>query len=407
MERGYKYRIYPNKAQLELIEKTFGCCRFVYNHALDRRKTLHENEGVSLSRTDCNNWCNRELKAQYEWLREVDKFALTNSIYDLDNAYKKFFREHAGYPKFKSKHNSRQSYTTNFTNGNIVIDFDGNTIKLPKLGRLKAKVHRTFDGVIKNATVSCSPSGKYFVSICVRTELPEFNPASGVIGLDLGIQHLCTCSDGTKFDSPDLTRLQSRLKRQQRSLSKKTKGSGNYKKQKVKVARLHEKITNIRKDSLHRLSRSLVDENQVIVTENLNVKGLLKNHHLASSISNASWSELTRQLEYKSRWYGRKYIKIDTFFASSQTCSNCGYKNPKVKNMSIRSWTCEKCSAVHDRDINAAINILKEGLRQEGLEVYIGQGLPEFKPVDRPTMDDRRTSGLRSRAGMKQEARRL
>ena len=407
MERGYKYRIYPNKAQRELIAKTFGCCRFVYNHALDRRKTLYENEGVSLSRTDCNNWCNKELKAQYEWLREVDKFALTNSIYDMDNAYKKFFKEHAGYPKFKSKHNSRQSYTTNFTNDNIAVDFDGNTIKLPKLGRLKAKVHRIFDGIIKNATVSCTPSGKYFVSICVDSVISEFHPAPGIVGLDLGIKDLCTCSDGTKFNSPDLTKLQSRLKRQQRSLSKRTKGSNNHKKQKVRLARLHEKITNIRKDSLHKLSRSLVDENQVIVTESLNVKGMLRNHHLARSISDESWNELSRQLEYKSRWYGRKYIKIDTFYASSQTCSNCGHKEQKVKNLALRSWICPKCSAVHDRDVNAAVNILKEGLRQEGLEIYIGQGLPEFKPVDRPTMDDRRTSDLRSRAGMKQEAHRL
>ena len=201
--------------------------------------------------------------------------------------------------------------------------------------------------------------------------------------------------------------MQSRLKRQQRSLSKKTKGSSNYKKQKVRLARLHEKITNTRKDSLHKLSRSLVDENQVIVTESLNVKGMLNNHRLARSISDASWYELTRQIEYKSRWYGRKYIKIDTFYASSQTCSNCGHKEPKVKNLAVRTWTCPKCCTIHDRDVNAAINILKEGLRQEGLDIYIGQGLPEFKPVDRSTMDDRRISDLRSRAGMKQEAHRL
>ena len=407
MERGYKYRIYPNKAQRELIAKTFGCCRFVYNHALDRRKTLYENKGMSESRVDINNWCNRDLKAQYEWLREVDKFALTNSIYDMDNAYKKFFREHVGYPKFKSKHDIRQSYKTNYSHNNIAVDFDENMIKLPKLGRIKAKIHRTFDGVIKNATVSCTPSGKYFVSICVNSELPEFNSTFGVIGLDLGIKDLCSCSDGTKFNSPNLTKLQSRLKHQQRSLSKKTKGSSNYKKQKVRLARLHERISNIRKDSLHKLSRSLVDENQVIVTESLNVKGMLRNHHLARSISNASWYELTRQLEYKSRWYGRKYIKIDTFYASSQTCNCCGHKEQKVKNLAVRSWTCSKWSVMHDRDVNAAVNILKEGLRQEGLEVYIGQELPEFKPVDRPTMDDRRICDLRSRAGMKQETHRL
>lgn len=171
----------------------------------------------------------------------------------------------------------------------------------------------------------------------------------------------------------------------------------------MRLARLHEKITNIRKDSLHKLSRSLVDENQVIVTESLNVNGMLKNHRLARSISEASWYELTRQIEYKSRWHGRKYIKIDTFYASSQTCCNCGQKEPKVKNLTIRSWTCPQCSSVHDRDVNAAVNILKEGLRQEGLEIYLGQGLPEFKPVDRPTMDDRQHAGLRSSDRSKQE----
>ena len=390
-----------------MIAKTFGCCRFVYNHALEWRSTLYKNEGISISRVDCNNWCNRELKKQYEWLREVDKFALTNSIYDMDNAYKMFFKEHTSYPKFKSKHNSHQSYKTNYTTGNIAVNFDENTIKLPKLGRVKAKIHRTFIGTIKNATISYTSSGKYFVSICVDSEIQEFHYASGVVGIDLGLKDLCTCSDGSKFDGTDLTKLQSRLKRQQRNLSKKTKGSSNYRKQKVRLARVHEKISNIRKNSLHKLSRSLVDENQVIVTEKLNVKGMLKNHNLARSISDASWSELTRQIEYKSRWSGRKYIKIDTFYPSSQICSNCGHKEPKVKNLSVRSWICPKCSAVHDRDINAAVNILNVGLRQEGIEIYIGQELPEFKPVDRPTMDDRRICDLRSRAGMKQESHRL
>lgn len=407
MERGYKYRLYPNKDQRELIAKTFGCCRFVYNQALDRRKTLYENEGKSLSRIDCNNWCNRELKVQYEWLREVDKFALTNSLFDLYNAYKRFFGEHKGYPKFKSKHSNRQSYKTNYSHNNIVVDFDNNFIKLPKLGKVKAVVHRSCDGIIKNATISCTPSGKYYVSICADCSIPEYNAAMGIIGIDLGLKDLCVDSNGQKLASPNFKNLHDRLKHKQHSLSRKTKGSNNYKKQKVKLARLHEKITNIRKDSLHKLSRSLVDENQIIVTESLNVNGMLNNHRLARSISDASWYELTRQIEYKSRWYWRKYIKIDTFYASSQTCSNCGHKEPKVKNLAVRTWTCPKCCTIHDRDVNAAINILKEGLRQEGLYVYIGQGLPEFKPVDRPTMDDRRNSDLRSRAGMKQETHRI
>lgn len=408
MERGYRYRIYPTREQQELMAKTFGCCRFVYNRCLDRKKTLYETEKTSLSRTECNNWCNRELKAEFEWLREVDKFALTNAIYDMDSAYKKFFRENAGYPKFRSKHGGHNSYKTNLTNGNIAVDFDSNHIKLPKLGSVKARLHRRFEGQIKNVTVSMSPSGKYFASVCVDAPVPEFSHAVNVIGLDMGLKSLCVTSTGVKYNSPEqLDRLSLRLKRMQHDLSRKKKGSSNYDKQKHRIAITHERIANIRKDNLHKLTRALVDENQVIVSENLNVKGMMRNHHLAFGIASASWSELMRQLDYKSSWYGRMYIKVDAFFPSSQLCSCCGYQNASARNLSIRKWTCPVCGAFHDRDVNAAENILMEGLRKEGIEKYIGQGLPEYKPVDQPTMDERSISCLRSRAGMKQEAHRL
>ena len=373
MLKGYKYRIYPNEEQEILINKTFGCCRFVYNQLLAKKIELYKDEQKSISKTDCNNYCNRELKKEYSWLKEVDKFALTNSIYDLDSAYQNFFRrvkqenDKVGFPKFKSKRNHNYSYKTNFTNNNIKVDFDNNRIQLPKLKWIKCKLHRKFEGKILFATVSKTPSGKYFVSFNVEVEHDILPKNSNSLGIDLGIKDLVITSDGEVFENKKLTyRYKKQLAKLQRQFSKKKVGSSNWNKHRIKVARLHEKIVNIRKNNLNKISSQIIKENQFIFSEDLNIKGMLKNSRLSKAISDCGWYELTRQLEYKSLWNNRVYMKINKYFPSSQLCNKCGYKNTDTKNLGVRFWECPECGELHDRDKNAVINILKEGLRQIG-----------------------------------------
>ena len=368
MLKGYKYRIYPNKQQEEQIQKTFGCCRFVYNQTLAYRKDKYETNKESVGKFGCKSYMSSVLKKEYTWLKEVDKFALENAVFNMDSAYQKFFKERARYPKFKSKKNPKKSYTTNFTNGNIeVLD---NKIKLPKLKWVKAKVHREFIGQIKSATISQTPSGKYYVSIHVETEHISMDSTGCMIGIDLGIKDLLITSDGEKFDNIRTTKkYEDKLAKEQRKLSHKIIGSKNWNKQRIKVAKIHEKIHNTRIDNLHKISHKLISENQVIVSEDLVVNNMVKNHNLAKAIYDCGWYELTRQINYKSEWNNRQYIKIGRFTKSSQPCNVCGYINTETKDLSIRQWTCLQCGTVHDRDINAAINILNEGLRLLSEEV--------------------------------------
>lgn len=273
-------------------------------------------------------------------------------------------KEHAGYPKFKSNRDNKKSYKTNFTNGNIEVSFENNRIKLPKLKWVKAKVHREFVGKIKSATISQVPSGKYFVSVLVKTDHEVLPETSSIVGIDLGIKDLLITSDGEKFNNiRTIKKYENKLAKEQRKLSHKTKGSKNYQKQRIKLARVHEKIRNTRIDNLHKISHRLISENQVIVSEDLAVSNMVKNHNLAKAITDCGWYELTRQLTYKAEWNGRTYIKIGRYVPSSQLCNICGYVNKNTKDLSVREWICPKCGTKHDRDINAAKNILNEGLR--------------------------------------------
>lgn len=373
MGKAYKYRVYPNKQQKILIQKTFGCTRFVYNHYLAKRKEIYENEGKTFTYNQCSADLTK-LKSELVWLKEPDKCALQNCLKDLNMAYKNFFRDKfVGYPKFKSKKTHKFSYRTNNAFGSTQskpsIEFVNNRIKLPKLGWLKTRDKQIPQGKILNATISQEPSGKYYVSICCTdVDIKPLPKTNKQIGIDLGIKDFCITSEGDQFSNPKyLMKSQQKLVKLQRELSRKTRGGSNWQKARIKVARQHEIISNQRRDYLQKLSTQFIRNYDVIKMEDLNVSGMIEqvkgtNKEKASmrnNISDVSWFEFTRELKYKAKWYGREIKQVDQYYASSQICHICGYKNTITKDLSVREWTCPVCGTKHDRDINAAINILQ------------------------------------------------
>ena len=363
--RAFEFRIYPNRAQKELLAKTFGCVRLVYNHYLDRKKQLWEESKQSMSYNACAKDLT-SLKKEKEFLKEVDSIALQQSLRHLDTAYSNFFkRKDNGYPRFKSKRRGKQSYTTMNVNHNIRIE--KGRIRLPKLGEVKIRQHREIreEWTLKSVTVKRVPSGKYYVSILFEYESQicerEIN---NVLGLDFSMSELYVTSEGERCGYPKYFRqAEQRLARAQRRLTKMQKGSANYLKQKVKVAKIHEKIANQRKDFLHKRSHQIAETYDAVSIEDLNMQGMSKALHFGKRVHDDGWGMFTRMLEYKLADRGGKLVKIDRWYPSSQMCSSCGHIVPEVKDLGVRIWFCDWCLEYHDRDENAAVNIRGEGQR--------------------------------------------
>ena len=370
--RAYKYRIYPTKKQIDALNQHFGCVRVVYNWGLETKVKEYQKTGNALSCFDLVSKLTKELKREKEWLKDVNSQSLQNALFNLDNAFTKFFRKTAKFPKFRSKYGKQSFQCPQF----VKIDFENNRIKLPKITSIKAVLHRDFIGKIKTVTVSKTPTNKFFVSILiddgVKLPIPVTPIKSKSIGVDLGIKTFATLSTGKKVENPRyLIKSEKKLQRKQRQFSKKKKNSNNRAKARIDVALVHEKVANQRKDFLHKLSKKLIDKNQAVCLEDLNVSGMQRNHKLAKHISDVGWRTFRTFCEYKAEWYGKTVCIIGRFDPSSKMCDSCGVINKKLK-LSMRTWKCT-CGVTHDRDVLAARNILNFA--------FIPQGLRKSTPV--------------------------
>lgn len=382
INKAYRFRLYPSEKQKEQINKTLGCTRLVYNYYLAKKKELYEKENKNISIYECI----KDIPNLYEkkpFLKEIDSMSLRCALFDLDNAYTKYFKENKEYPKYKSKYD-KNSYRTNMIKStykgkeykNIKLDLKNKKITLPKLKKIKIRGYRNIKeikGRIINASITKEKDNRYYISIIVEENIikPEFIP-NKIIGIDLGIKDLVITSEYKKYENKKvIEKYEKRIKQKQRRLGKKEKGSNNYKKLKQEIAIIYRKIKNTRKYTIHQITKEIIENNDIIVTEMLKIKDMIQNHKLSKKLTDASLSEIIRQLEYKSRWKNKRMYKIDTYYPSSQICSVCGHKNEKVKDLSVRKYECEECKSYLDRDYNASINIMFEGLKKYMKEVLI------------------------------------
>ena len=404
--RAYKIRLYPNRAQRVFFNKSFGCCRVIYNEMLYELQNAYKN-GITLNKNELF----KQIKTKYEWMSESDSQGLCNAFQDLNRAYRNFFNKKAKFPKFKKK-KDKNTYRNAMCLKDISKLFPDKThIVIPKVGKIALRQDYDFSQLniqkVYNITIERSKTNKYYCSICVDVEQEEYEHTGEVIGIDLGIKDLVIDSNGNKYsNSKYLNKVEKKIKHLNRLYSKKQKGSKNQEKARLRLAIAHEKLSNKIKDNLHKITTKLIKENDVICIENLNVKGMTKNHKLAKAIQDASFGTLVSMLKYKAAWHNRQIIEIGRFYPSSKLCSCCGHRMSYM-GLEIRNWTCPVCNEQHDRDINAAINIKNEGLRilDSTGRTTETEELNSSMPAKNPTMDDKSAMTLKSSDSVKQEYR--